>query len=290
MSAEPIPPLNLDAVGKRYEFTKSFTWKDAALYAIAVGAQRDELEYVYERDLKLVPSYGAIFSVEPVIVNDMVGRGVFGLDAAPKTLLSLGNDYYVNAPLEIRDQVLRTEAFVSGIYDRGEGRGAQINVQSETYDDTGRLVYTNVERMVGLQHGGFGGEAPAHVSVEIPDRDPDAVRQQLIPENQAVLYRLTGDTYPVHIDFDVARGYGFPAPILHGLCTFGFACRALVATFFPGEPERLTSMNADYSKPVITPANIETRMWQVGSGEAVFEVANTDEDAVVIRRGRLAWK
>jgi len=180
---------------------------------------------VYEEELKAVPSYPAISSVEPGILNGLIGGGVFGLEEAPVTLLSMGNEPIVHEPLESRDVVLTTEAFVSGICDRGEGRSAQIDVQCETCDESGRKLFTNVEHLIAPQHGGSVGEQPTTVSIENPDRTPDFAVSQYIPEVQAALYHpLTGDLYPVHIDPSVAKGYGFDAPIMHGLCTFGYAC------------------------------------------------------------------
>ena len=120
-----------------------------------------------------------------------------------------------------------------------------------------------------------------------PDRAPDKVVEEKIAENQALLYRLTGDWNPLHADPSFAKAFGFDRPILHGLCTFGFAGRALLSSLCDDDPARFGSVEGRFSSPVFPGEDLTTRMW-VDGDEAVFTTSGGD-DRVVLDAGRCTF-
>jgi len=122
--------------------------------------------------------------------------------------------------------------------------------------------------------GGFGGERGPSIDKENlpPKRAPDAVHEETTRETQAQIYRLSGDYNPLHIDPDMAQMVGFPKPILHGLCTYGYACRALLKHCVDNDTTKLKSLRVRFANPVIPGDTLVTEMWKEDSGNGQMSV------------------
>jgi NAD(P)-dependent dehydrogenase (short-subunit alcohol dehydrogenase family)/acyl dehydratase/putative sterol carrier protein len=277
-------PINLDAVGKKIgPMTSQYTWKEAVLYALGVGAGFDELEYVYENRLKIIPSF-AVPLAYPFFA-EVVARS--GINLAG--LLHAEQETVFHAPLSPEGDTLTTEGRITRVYDRGEGRGAFVIAEAETFGSDGRRRFTNIMTLFGRLDGGFGGEPPPKEEFAFPDRPPDFVEEQRPSPDQPLIYRLSGDTFALHVDPDFARASGFEGPIMHGLCTHGFACRAVIKHLFPGEPERMSRFRVRFYRPLYPGVPIRTEIWKLEEGRAVFRTVNVQNGDVVLDRGVVEW-
>ncbi len=275
--------LNLDAIGKKIgPKTRDYTWRDVVLYALGVGAGFDDLDYCYEDRLKVIPTFsiGAVF--------DFLAEAAITSEANLAGVLHGEQEIIFHRPIP-KEGTLTTEGAITHIYDKGEGKGALVVAEADTLHSNGEKIFTNIFTLFSRLDGGFGGPATPPAEFTFPDRDPDFEKLEKPSVDQPLLYRLSGDVFALHVNPDFARASGFEKPIMHGLCTFGFACRALVAHLFPGEPEQMTRIKVRFSKTLYPGVPLKTQIWKTGEGEAVFRVLNTDNGEVVIDRGQVEW-
>jgi NAD(P)-dependent dehydrogenase (short-subunit alcohol dehydrogenase family)/acyl dehydratase len=271
--------LNLEAVGRPLgPVTKQYSWKETILYALGVGAGFQELEYVFEKDLKVLPS----FAVASVFDFFWTVASAAEVDLAG--LLHGDQDLVLHRPLP-REASLSTTGRIVDIFDLGRTRGAVIKAEAETRDEQETLLFTTAMTLVARRDGGFGGKAPPKGRLEMPDRQPDVSVQDLPATDQPLLYRLSGDTFQLHADPDFARQAGFEQPIMHGLCTYGFACRALIGQLIPGEPERIRRLSCRFSRPLYPGTPISTHIWKDGDHRALWRVVNAETGETIIDQG-----
>ena len=278
----------LDAVGHTFTPTTTrYDESDLSLYALSVGAAADptdpaELPFVYElsRDgFRALPTYAVTFpfSVLWEILN------VPGLKFNPALLLH-GEQYLeLRRPLPTSATLTNT-ARIANIYDKGSG--ALVLLDVNTADEQGDVVAFNRVSLFIRGLGGFGGErGPSSAAMPLPDRAPDATHRQRTTDNQALLYRLSsGDRNPLHADPAFAAAGGFERPILHGLCTFGFAGRAVLRHFAGNDPLRIQSIGARFTRHVFPGETIVTEMWQT-DGKVLFQSKVAERDEVVLSNG-----
>ncbi|MFW5988829.1 MAG: SDR family NAD(P)-dependent oxidoreductase, partial [Desulfosudaceae bacterium] len=270
--------LNLDAVGKKLgPVTRDYTWKDVVLYALGVGAGFSNLEYCYEKDLKVIPSFSiaAIFEFLTKIALE-TELNLAGLLHAEQELI-----FHNPIPTE---GTLKTEGQVTDIYDKGD-KGAIIVGQSETWHSNGEKLFTSIITLFARFDGGFGGKNAPKNEVVIPDRQPDIEVEDQTSEDQPLIYRLSGDVNPLHVDKDFAKMAGFEKPILHGLCTHGFACRLLIDNLVPGQPEKARRMACRFSRPLMPGDPIRLQIWKESDGQALWRVVNPKTGDTVIDLG-----
>jgi len=270
--------LSMEAIGKRIgPLSKEYDWKDAVLYALGVGAGFDDLEYAYEKNLKVLPTFSmaAIFDFikEVAITSNINLAGV----------LHGEQELVFHGPIP-PSGTLKTEGSISRYYDKGD-KGALVIAESETWHSTGSKLFTNILTLFARLDGGFGGEAAPQNTVTIPNRAPDCVVDDTPSGNQPLLYRLSGDLFPLHADPDFARMMGFERPIMHGLCTHGFACRALIQSLAPGNPEKMRRLACRFTRALYPGEPIRTAIWKTGEGQALWQVSNTQTGDIVIDRG-----
>jgi acyl dehydratase len=289
----PIDPKQ--ALGAKLDAVES-SWNEdrLILYALGVGvgngvSQVDPkrvLQYTYENGLKALPTYGVIpvFSAVGGLFN------VPGLSFNPMMLLH-GEQYteILSPPLPLTADVV-TEGTISGIYDKG--KGALVTIDFVTTDKkTGTPLIKNVMGTFIRGEGGFGGDAKSkEAGNDPPDRAPDAVVEYTTLTQQALLYRLSGDKNPLHVDPTMAKFGGFDVPILHGLCTFGYLGRAVVEAFTDNTPELFKSIQVRFSKPVFPGETIVTQMWKVSDKEIVCKARVKERDIDVITNGKVCLK
>jgi acyl dehydratase len=276
--------LNLDGIGKKLgPVTKKYSWQDLALYALGVGAGYDDLDYVYENQLKVIPSF-AILSIYDFFADFMTTSGVnlMGIVHGEHELI-------LHNPIPPEGGELTSEGRITAMYDKGSGKGALVVGEVDTFYEDGQKLYTNVVTLFSRLDGGFGGEPGPVETFAFPDREPDFEETMQPASNQPLIYRLSGDTFALHVDPDFAQMSGFEKPIMHGLCTHGFACRAVVKHLFPGEPERLTRFRNSFTRPLYPGQAIETQIWQVEEGRALWRTVNVESGEVTIDRGVAEW-
>jgi 3-hydroxyacyl-CoA dehydrogenase/3a,7a,12a-trihydroxy-5b-cholest-24-enoyl-CoA hydratase len=267
--------------------TQSYTARDAILYALGVGAgadplDHDELRFVYELHadgFRVLPTYPVTF---PLAVLYQISSAP-GLVFNPMMLVHGEQFTELRAPLP-EAATVTTSGTITQVYDKGSG--ALLVLETSSVDEYGReLAFSRLSAFIrGL--GGFGGErGPSQKPPEPPARPPDAVQQQATRPDQALLYRLSGDPNPLHADSAMAALGGFDRPILHGLCSLGFAGRAVLKHFCANDPARFKSISVRFSKPVFPGDTLLTEMWQDGDMRIVFRTRVPARDEVVLTGG-----
>ncbi len=266
--------IALDLVGKKSApISFSYGWKDVVLYALGVGAKAAELAYLYEG---LGPQVLPTFAVVPSF-NAMIA--VAGnLNANPMMILHGEQQIILHRSIPA-EATLHTTSEVQAIYDKG--KGALVVVKATTVDAADRPLFDNVFSIFVRGEGGFGGErGPEGQKLEIPARAPDFETVEATTAEQALLYRLSGDVNPLHADPNMAKLGGFDRPILHGLCTYGHAGRAVVAGACGGDATQLRSFAARFSGVVFPGDTLTTRGWRLDSetGAARWLIATFTQD------------
>jgi len=282
--------LDVEAVKKaKFETLEfSYTERDVILYALGVGAKRTELQWVYENNenFSVLPTFGVI----PSFANmNAVPFSDFFPKFNPMMLLH-GEQY-----LEIRRPAptsgkLISDSCIVDILDKG--KAASVIVGVTTKDESGAEVFYNEYTLFIRGVGGFGGRktgedrGAATATNNPPKREPDAVVHEKTGEDQAALYRLSGDWNPLHIDPEMSKMGGFDVPILHGLCTFGIAGKHILKTFANNDPTAFKSIKARFAKHVFPGETLETRMWKEGNN-VFFETYVVERKEKAISNGRV---
>ncbi len=263
--------INLDAKGKELEPVEfEWNWKDVALYNTGIGAY--ELEFTYESKLKVFPTFAV---VPPAGV---IAQSFGAVGANLMTLLHGEQRIEIIKPELPVDAKTITSAKIADIWDKG--KGAVYTVETMTKTQEGEALFKNVFSMFLRGEGGFGGEKGPEAKNFPPDRDPDEVLEDQTYPIQNLIYRLSGDVNPLHIDPDFAKMGGFDRPILHGLCTFGYVCRAAVKAFMDNDPAKLKSYEVRFRNVVFPGQKIITRMWK--EDKKIIISAETEDERNVI--------
>ncbi|MEV7327453.1 MaoC/PaaZ C-terminal domain-containing protein [Micromonospora sp. NPDC093244] len=266
---------------------RSWTSKDALLYALGVGAGLDdplrELEFTTENsegvEQKVLPTYGLVIAQIPP------ARSIGDFDRAH---LVLAEQYVeLHRPLPVAGTVL-TSSTVTGMYDKGAD--ALVRFESVAIDPaTGEPVITTRSGMFIRGEGGFGGDRGSSPPWSPPDRPPDHTVVERTRPEQALIYRLSGDRNPLHADPRFAARGGFSRPILHGPCTFGFTGRVLLHELCGSDPANFVAMSGRFTAPVVPGDSLVVSIWRGHDGTALFRTA-TGDGTVVIDRGRMTCR
>ena len=257
---------------------------EAMLYAQSVGFGRDpldlkELNYVYEQGqpLQTVPTLAS------AIVPDMFPPDL-GWDYSQ--VLHVEQRLQLYRPMPAAADLLLNKRVVD-VFDRGPNYGAIFLFEVEgrlAQDET--ALFTLGATVIARGDGGFGGPTGTGPKpYRVPRRDPDLSCNSPTRVDQALLFRLNGDRNPLHADPAAAAGAGFDIPILHGLCTYGIACRAILQTICDYDYTLIEGFDARFSAPVLPGDTITTDMWQDGNVVS-FQCSVKERDAIVLRNGK----
>ena len=270
----------------------TYTRRDTMLYALGLGVGADDptdagdLKYVYEKSLVALPTQAVTLGALPMLLADPS----FGINY--KLLLHAEQSLTVHKPLPIEGTV-RGEFSIDEIYDKGPEKGAIMYMTRKLYDTvSGDLLATmgNVAFLRG--DGGFGGKsegAPKPRAVPA-EREPDQSIAIRSPLNQALIYRLSGDYNPLHSDPAIAGVAGFSKPILHGLCHYGMAGRALIKILCGDEPSRLLRLDTRFTSPVYPGEALRVEVWNIAGGDASFRVVASERNVIVQDFGRCEYR
>ncbi|XP_069746096.1 peroxisomal multifunctional enzyme type 2 [Narcine bancroftii] len=260
--------INLaEAIGKNVPSSEyTYTNLQPILYALGVGMTTkdpDHLKFLFERneDFSCLPTFGVI---------PAQGSMIDGLSSVPGLNIDFTKVLHGEQYLELYKPLptsgtLKSEGTIADILDKGSG--AVILMDVRTYHE-GDLVCYNQFSIFVVGTGGFGGKRMSDkvkVTVQPPSRPPDAMMSDVISINQAALYRLNGDWNPLHIDPSFAAFGGFKRPILHGLCSMGFAARHVLSQYANNDVTKFKAIKVRFAKPVIPGQTLETEMWKEGN-------------------------
>ena len=276
------------ALGYEMEpITSKYDERDVSLYALGVGAAHEapndpsELGLVYEMNgagFHPLPTMTAAITVQQVMKAAMDGKQPPGLNYGLDRILH-GEQYTeVLRPLPSKAK-LTHKSKIKAIYDKG--KGAIVINEVKSFDEDGELLAINELTTFVRGAGGWGGDGGPKTDIPIPDRAPDATIEEKTSLDQALLYRLSGDINPLHADPTFAKNFGFDKPILHGLCTFGFAGRHVIKAFAKNDPRYLKSIRVRFVEPVIPGETLVTEMWKDGN-RVVFRTKVKERDKLVL--------
>lgn len=261
-------PINLDeAIGAELDPVEfSWTSSDVQLYHLGLGAGGDpmdprELRYLTDNTPQVLPTFGNVAQsfhmTEPPTVKFP------GIDIELSRVLHASEAISAPGPIPAEGTGTAVTRFTE-IWDKG--KAAVIWSETSVTDPAGKLLWTQKRSIFARGEGGFGGDRGPSVGVVIPDRSPDLEIDVPTLPQQALLYRLCGDRNPLHSDPEFASAAGFPRPILHGLCTYGMTCKALVDTLLDGDAAALGSFGARMAGVVFPGETLRVTAWQQDDG------------------------
>ena len=280
-------PLTKDRLLSLPEHVETRTVTDTTLmlYALSVGmgAQPAELDFVLERGLRAVPSVATVIGYHDAWL-DPAGVPLAQVFHAAQAL-TLHRPLPVSGAVEVRNRL------VGGV-DKGPGRPALLFQETMIAPAGGGPAFvTGLSTLFVRDGGGMGGDfgRPAPVVHAVPDTAPASRHAIATRPDQALLHRLLGDRNPLHADPEAAAAAGFPAPILHGACTFGIACAALLREICGLDPARLASIEARFVGPVFPGERLECALWPAPDGRAdavAFRLSAPERAATILDAGR----
>lgn len=281
-------PLNYDAL-MSHEFAPvrhSYGTRDTVLYALGLGIGRDQpeapesLKYTYEKQLVAFPTFPVVMAGDSGWITNPDFRVTYAMGLHGEEGLQIFK------PFPVTGTVIGQER-IEAIVDKGD-KGAVLYLARHITDDaTGDLLAIKRFGFFARADGNFngpreGGPIPYPVPTGCA---PSKTWQFTTSRDQALIYRLSGDYNPLHCDPDMARCAGFERPILHGLCSYGIAARAIVETICQGTPARLAEFNLRFTSPVYPGETIEISIWENGGGDHAFVARVVERDRIVLSNG-----
>ncbi|MFB7437856.1 MaoC/PaaZ C-terminal domain-containing protein [Streptomyces mirabilis] len=259
------------------------TWdrKDVQLYHLGLGAgvpatDPDELRYTLESKLHVLPSFATVAGAgSPGVIS---GLSMPGVDVDLARVLHGGQTIELHRPIPVEGKALATGR-IAAVYDKG--KAAVLVMRTEVADAEGPL-WTNDAQIFVRGEGGWGGDRGPSTRLEEPTGAPDRTVERQVREEQALLYRLSGDWNPLHADPEFAKLAGFDRPILHGLCTYGMTLKAVVDTLLGGDVARVRSHTTRFAGVVYPGETLRIRMWRREGSVQVAVSAVERDDAPVL--------
>ncbi|MBQ1093730.1 MaoC/PaaZ C-terminal domain-containing protein [Streptomyces sp. B93] len=272
----PIDAAKALAAGPR---TGEISWtpKDVLLYHLGIGAglpatDPDELRYTLESRLHVLPSFATVAgSGAPGVIS---GLSMPGIEVDLARVLHGGQVLTLHRPIPATGTATATSR-VAAVYDKV--KAAVLVLRTEAADADGPL-WTNDAEIFLRGEGGFGGDRGPSARAEAPAGPPERTVERTVREDQALLYRLSGDWNPLHADPEFAKVAGFERPILHGLCTYGMTLKTVVDTLLGGDVTRVTAYRTRFAGVVYPGETLRLRMWRPSGGTVRVAVSAVDRD------------
>ncbi|MEU9210033.1 MaoC/PaaZ C-terminal domain-containing protein [Streptomyces sp. NPDC048415] len=259
----------------------AWSHKDVQLYHLGLGAgvpatDPDELRYTLESRLHVLPSFATVAGAgSPGVIS---GLSMPGVDVDLARVLHGGQTIRLHRAIPVEGKAVATGR-IAAVYDKG--KAAILVMRTEVADADGPL-WTNDAQIFVRGEGGWGGDRGPSARLEPPTGEPDRVVERPVREEQALLYRLSGDWNPLHADPEFAKLAGFDRPILHGLCTYGMTLKAVVDTVLGGDVARVRSYTTRFAGVVFPGETLRIRMWRRTGGVQVAVSAMERDDAPVL--------
>ncbi|MFF0282190.1 MaoC/PaaZ C-terminal domain-containing protein [Rhodococcus aetherivorans] len=260
MPIDPAVALGAELPAQEFAWSSS----DVQLYHLGLGAgarptDLGELRYLRDGDPQVLPTFATVAATFHATEPPKVSFPGIEIDLAK--VVHGSQEVTVHAPLPPEGKG-RTVTRIAEVWDKG--KAAVIVQESTTTDPAGNPLWTARSSIFARGEGGFGGERGPSESVELPDRAPDFEVDVATLPQQALLYRLCGDRNPLHSDPQFAQAAGFPAPILHGLCTYGIVCKTLTDAALDGDAASVHGFTARFTGVVFPGETLRVRAWRTG--------------------------
>ncbi|GGZ11074.1 MaoC/PaaZ C-terminal domain-containing protein [Streptomyces poonensis] len=271
----------LDAPPRTAEIT--WTPEDVQLYHLGIGAgvpatDPGELRYTLESRLHVLPAFATVAGGGPPGV--IRGLSAPGVDVDLARVLHGGQTIAVHRPIPVAGRAVTTSR-ITAVHDKG--KAAVLVLRTEVADADGPLWTDDARIFVRGEGGWGGGRGPSGSPPDLPSGPPDRLVERPVREDQALLYRLSGDRNPLHADPAFARRAGFERPVLHGLCTYGITLKAVVDTLLGGDVTRIRAYGTRFAGVVFPGETLRVRMWRRGEGTVQVSVTAAERgDAPVL--------
>lgn len=268
--------VNLDIIGKEREpVIFKYNEDQVILYALGIGAGVDELDFVYEKNLKVFPSF-AVVPLTPIVVYYLEN-----LNFNWATVLQLEQKIVLHKPIPPAGTIM-LQGRIDSIYDKGD-KGAIANLLCEGRSENGELIYELGISFLDRSCGHFGGERGIKGDRITPPegKPPDLTVEYPVPPNQAALYRLTGDKNPLHIDPEFAARGGFDKPVLQGLCTYGYTVRAIIHSLCGSNPSRFKAFVARFMGLVFPGDRLIIQGWKTEGKRYIIQTKNQNDRIIL---------
>jgi acyl dehydratase len=266
--------------------------RDTMLYALGIGVSNEDanapltLRHAYEKDLTVLPTMAVVLAWP----GFWLAEAQYGADATK--VLHAEQSLVLHGPLPAEAELV-SQLFIERIVDKGAAKGSILYSRRVLSDAASGQALATERRGTFLRGNGGHGDAVAAGLDEtafgplqdLPERAPDLTVTLPTRIDQALVYRLSGDRNPLHVDPALARSVGFTGPILHGLCTYGIASRALTDGLCGGDATRFARMDCRFSQPVYPGETLATDIWR-GAGSAQFRTRSLERGCVVLSHGR----
>ena len=266
------------------EVVQDYTEKDTILYALGIGfgqeaTNPDHLKYVYEQDLQAFPTMAVVLGYPGFwMKNPEAGINWVKLVHGEQRLT-------MHRPIPAKGRVIGRSR-ISHVIDKGADKGALVITERALTDADGNVLVTIAQTTFCRGDGGLSQSDDSPAALETtPDTAPDMTCSLPILEQAALIYRLCADNNPLHADPAVAARAGYPRPILHGLCTYGVAARAIVQTVCGNDANKLASLNTRFSSPVYPGETLVVEMWKDGNTGVRFRAKVAERDVIVLSHG-----
>jgi len=248
----------------------SWGFKDVLLYHLGIGAT--ELRYALEGPgLQVIPSFCTVAGGALAAAG---GLSMPGVDVDLAAVLHGGQRIELHRPIPVEGAAVQASR-IAAVHDKG--KAAVIILRSEVTDAEGPLWTSDTEIFVRGE-GGFGGERGSSVREPVPEGDPEREVLRATREDQALLYRLSGDWNPLHADPEFAKRAGFDRPILHGLCSYGIVLRGVVDTLFSGDVARVRAYSTRFAGVFFPGETLRIRMWSAAPGRVQVSATAVERD------------
>ncbi len=274
----PIDPTA--AIGARLP-DRSFSWteSDVLLYHLGIGATTDLRWTLEGPELTVLPSFGVV--VPTFHETDPPPLDLPGCDLDLAQVVHGSQTVEVSGPIPTSGSATLSTTLTE-VWDKGSAAviWQEGIARAQSSDEAAGAELWRVRSSIFVRgEGGFGGDRGSSEKVTLPTREPDATTTYAVAPHQALLYRLCGDRNPLHADPDFARRAGFPAPILHGLCSYGIVLREVTDLLFDGDPSRVRGFTARFSGVVFPGETLRINAWNEGERVVVeAKIAGGERD------------